>query len=106
MYSYQQANLFSSNRIIGGWHPYSFEYLKCIADHISSRTNKKEVVVCIHLCEDLPPPVVTEFLEFLAEKPELTRAGYVKLLDTRKTDSTMILVILPIYLASLLSGLL
>jgi hypothetical protein len=63
----------------------------------------KEVVVCIHLCEDLPPPIVTEFLEFLAEKPELTRAGYVKLLDTRKTDSTMILVILPIYLASLLS---
>lgn len=63
----------------------------------------KEVVVCIHLCEDLPPPLVTEFLEFLAQKPALTRAGYVKLLDTRKTDSTIILAILPIYLASLLS---
>lgn len=66
-------------------------------------TPKKEVVVCIHLNEDLPPPVVMEFLEFLAGKPELTQAGCVKLLDTRKTDSTIILVILPLYLASLLS---
>jgi hypothetical protein len=24
----------------GGWHPYSFDYLKSIADHISSRMNK------------------------------------------------------------------
>jgi hypothetical protein len=24
----------------GGCHPYLFDYLKCIADHISSRTNK------------------------------------------------------------------
>lgn len=67
-------------------------------------TPKKEVVVCIHLNEDLPPPVVMEFLKFLADKPELTQTGCIKLLlDTRKTDSTMILVILPLYLASLLS---
>jgi hypothetical protein len=71
---------------------------------ISART--KEVVVCIHLYEDLPPASVTEFLEFLANKPELTQAGYVKLLDTRKTESTIILAILPIYLASLLSSVL
>jgi hypothetical protein len=63
---------------------------------ISAHT--KEVVVCIHLNEDIPPASIAEFLDFLAQKPELTRSGYVKLLDTRKADSTIILVILPCYL--------
>jgi hypothetical protein len=63
----------------------------------------KEVVVCIHLKEDLAPPLVEEFLGFLAERPELNRGGYVKLLDGHKTESTMILAILPVHLASILS---
>jgi hypothetical protein len=64
---------------------------------------KKDVIVCIHLNEDLPKAVVDEFLDFLSKKPELIKDGCVKLLETRKTDSTLILVTLPIYLASLLS---
>lgn len=63
----------------------------------------KEVVVCIHLSEDLPPRQVDEFLEFLAKHPLLTQNGYVKLLETHKTNSTIILAIIPVYLASLLS---
>ena len=64
----------------------------------------KEAVICIHLNEDIPPHSVDAFLEILSNNQDLTRSGYVKLLDTRKTDSTMILAIVPLFLASLLSN--
>ena len=64
----------------------------------------REVVVCIHLTEHLEREQVDSLLAFLASRPELTRSGYVKLLDTRKTDSTLIFAIFPLYLACLLSS--
>ena len=65
----------------------------------------KEAIVHIDLCEDLSPAAVADFLDFMGQKPELTRNGNVKLVDTRKTEtgSTLILAILPVYLASILS---
>ena len=64
----------------------------------------KEAVICIHLNEDIPQRSVEAFFEFLANNQDLLRSGYVQLLDTRKTDSTMILAIVPLFLASLLSS--
>jgi hypothetical protein len=63
---------------------------------------KKEVLVCIHLDEDLPKEAVNQFLHYIAENKIHDRTS-VRLLEAHQTNSTNILVILPLNVAEILS---
>jgi hypothetical protein len=67
--------------------------------HHVSCTN---VIVQIHLKEDMSPESIDEFLRFLAEKDLADSTSSVKLIEAHKTQSTLIIVVLPMYLALLL----